>query len=127
MLGLRLGFFRFIVFWFHRREEEYFLNVVAVCEEHGQPVYTHTPTPSRRQTILQRRAEVLVQEHRLVVPTGLVLGLLLEPGALYCRVVQLGVGVADFLLHDKQLESLGDARLAAVPLGQGGHHLQGDV
>lgn len=43
------------------------------------------------------------------------LGLLLEKLPLSDWVVQLGVGVADFLLHDEELESLREAFLGSVP------------
>ena len=59
--------------------------------------------------------------HALVVAGGAVGHLLLEALALDERAVQLGVRVAELLLVDEELESLGEARVAAVPLGERGH------
>ena len=52
-------------------EEIDLLNVVTVCEEHGEPVYADAPARGGRQAVLQGGQEVLVQEHRLVVPARL--------------------------------------------------------
>jgi hypothetical protein len=41
--------------------------------------------------------------------------------ALHTRVVQLGVGVADLLAADEELEALGHAWKRAVPLGERRH------
>ena len=52
-------------------EEIDLLNVVTVCEEHGEPVNSHAPARGGGQPVLQGGQEVLVQEHRLVVPARL--------------------------------------------------------
>lgn len=44
-----------------------YLDVVRVCEEHGQAVDAHAPPSRGWQTVLQRCAECLVHEHGLVV------------------------------------------------------------
>lgn len=43
------------------------------------------------------------------------LGLLLEKLSLSDGIVQLGVSIADFLLHHKELKTLRQARLRSVP------------
>lgn len=43
------------------------LDVVAIREHHCQPVDAHAPAGGGRQTILQRRAKVLVHRLRLIV------------------------------------------------------------
>ncbi|KAJ6256208.1 Ubiquitin carboxyl-terminal hydrolase [Drechslerella dactyloides] len=70
------------------------------------------------------RAEVLVDQLRLIVALRLLASLLLEPQPLIEGVVQLGVGVYDFLLAHECLEALTETALIAMVLGERGHHLR---
>ena len=49
------------------------LDVVLVCEEHGEAIDAHAPASRGRQPVLEGRAEGLVHKHRLIVAGGLVL------------------------------------------------------
>ncbi len=52
------------------------------------------------------------------------LGLLLKTLSLDERIIQLGVRVADFFLHDKELETLSETRFRTMSLCQGRHYLR---
>ena len=92
-----------------------YLDVVLVGEEHGEPVYAQPPPSSGRQTVLQRRAEVLVYHLGLVVTSVLLLGLLLEALPLHDRVIQLSVRIAQLLSQHEQLEALCQSWFRSVP------------
>ena len=66
---------RLVVVGLHGREEEDFLDVVGVGQEHGDAVDAHAPAGRRRKAVLQRGAEAFVEEHGLVVARGFVFGL----------------------------------------------------
>lgn len=46
---------------------DFYLDVVGVGEEHAQAIDAHAPACSRRQPVLQRCAEHLIDEHGFVV------------------------------------------------------------
>ena len=121
-LSSRLSVVSGLVF-LHKRESKDFLDTVVVREEHDQSVDTHTPTTSRRQTVLQASTEVLVDDLGLIVTLVLLAGLLLETETLVEGVVQLGVGVDDLLLANEGLESFAETAVLTVVLGQWRHHL----
>lgn len=81
------------------------LNIVVVGQKHRESVDSHAPSPRRRQAVLQGRAEVLIDQLRLIIPRSLVLRLLLEPLPLHSGIVQFRVSIAHLLLHDEQLEA----------------------
>src|SRR4051812_14641534 len=56
-------------FGLDQREQDGFANAEP-GERHQQPVDTHTQASGRRHPVLHRAQEILVQPHRLVVPTG---------------------------------------------------------
>jgi hypothetical protein len=95
-----------------------------VREEHDEAVDAHAPAAGRREAVLERVDERLVDVLRLVVALRLLPDLLLEARALLERVVQLRVRVADLLPAEEALEALAQARPAPVPLGERGHHLR---
>ena len=66
---------RLVVVGLHGWEEEDFLDVVGVGQEHGDAVDAHAPAGRRRKAVLQRGAEAFVEEHGLVVARGFVFGL----------------------------------------------------
>ena len=45
--------------WFKWFTYDY-LDVVGVCEEHGQPINPHAPPTSGREAVLQSNAEILI-------------------------------------------------------------------
>jgi hypothetical protein len=47
---------------FHEGEGKHLLDAVVVRQEHDETVDAHTPATSRRQTVLERLAEGLVNE-----------------------------------------------------------------
>ena len=81
-----------------------------VGEEHDQAVDTDTPSTRRREPVLERIDERLVDILRLVVALLLLPHLLLEPQPLLERIVQLGVGVAELLPAHEALEPLAEPR-----------------
>lgn len=122
-----------------------YLDVVWVSQEHGETIDTHAPASSRWQSVLQRCAECLIDEHGFIVAlsfglrkthahiidmhentsshtnlksSGLYadLGLLLKELPLFDGIVQLGVSIADFLLHHKELEALRQTFHRSVPV-----------
>lgn len=74
--------------------------------------------------MLERINKRLIVALRLVVALRLLAHLLLKVLALDERVVQLGVGVADFPRRDERLEALAETLAGAVVLGEGGHDLR---
>ena len=64
-----------VVVWLHRGKENDFLDVVGIGEEHAEPVDSHAPPSRRRETILERSAVPLIEEHGLVVAGSLILSL----------------------------------------------------
>mmetsp|Transcript_7271 Transcript_7271/g.14551 ORF Transcript_7271/g.14551 Transcript_7271/m.14551 type:complete len:441 (-) Transcript_7271:648-1970(-) len=119
---------RLLVLWLlvqrlHRGEEQHLLDGVVVSHQHGQPVDTHAPARRRRQAVLEGLAEVLVDEHGLVVARVLVLGLPLEALALVDGVVELSVRVAHLVLVGEEFEALGEPGVLAVLLGERRHDL----
>lgn len=45
-----------------------YLDVVGVCEEHGETIDAHAPSGSWWQTIFQSCAEGLIDEHGFIIP-----------------------------------------------------------
>ena len=91
------------------------LDVVRVGQKHRQSLDAHTPTGGRWQTVLECRAEGLIDQLRLIIAKGSILGLVLKTRALYARVVQLSVRVAHLTASDKELKALSETRYRAVP------------
>ena len=59
----------------------------------------------------------------LVITLLLLPDLLLEPQSLFEGVVQLGVGIAEFLAAHETFESFTETGARSVPLGERGHDL----
>ena len=95
---LRLDNLKLLISRLHGREEQYFLDIVLVREEHGQPVNTETPTTGGRQTVLESRNEGIVHNHRLIISLAALLRLLKEPLVLNHRIVQLSVSIRELCL-----------------------------
>ena len=102
----------------HGREQQHFLNVVGVCQEHSQSIQSKTPSTSRRQSVLQTLAERLVNQLSFIVTGSLVSGLLLESLALINWVIQLGVSIANLFGGYKALEALTHANDGTMLLCQ---------
>lgn len=117
-----------------------YLDVVGIGEEHGETIDAHAPARRRRQPVLQRCAEGLVNEHGFIVTLSFGLNrvqhesytlqqrmfsaiqknqymfhshrcLLLKKLPLSHWIIQLSVRIADFLLHHKELKTLSEAFL----------------
>ncbi|KAI6763412.1 hypothetical protein HG531_012800 [Fusarium graminearum] len=108
----------------HEWESKDLTNGVVVSQEHDHSVNTHTPATGRRQTVLERGTEVLIDKLSLVVTLVLLAGLLLETQALVEGIVQLGVSVGDLLLAHESLESLAQTGDLTVVLGERAHDLR---
>ena len=48
-----------------------YLDVIGVCEKHGDSVDAHAPASCGGQPVFQGSAEVFVYEHGLIVTSGL--------------------------------------------------------
>ena len=103
----------------HLREEEHVLDGRRSGHEHGEAVDAHAEAGCRGHAVLEGADEVHVDVHRLVVALVLELELLLEAVELVDGVVELAVGVGQFLAVHEELEALGEGGIAAVTLGQG--------
>jgi hypothetical protein len=51
----------------------FYLDIVVVSEEHGDPVNAHAPASSGWQAILQRSAEILIHLLSFIVTSSFVL------------------------------------------------------
>lgn len=60
-----------------------YLDVVGVCEEHGEPVDAHAPSCRGWKPVLQGSAEGLINKHRLIVTFCLGLWTQNEPGGYF--------------------------------------------
>ena len=103
------------------REEENLLNRGLARHEHDQTVDADTDTAGGGHAILQGTQEILVDEHRFVVALLAQAHLFDETLFLIYRVVQLRIGIGQFLTVDHQLETLGQCRITAVFLGERRH------
>lgn len=73
--------------------------------------------------MLQGVHEHVVVEHGFVISFILLLHLIKEQILLHEGIVEFGVGIAELMVVDKQLEALGESRLASMILGKGRHQL----
>ena len=90
-------------------------------EEHHEAIDADADTRGGGHAVLERAEEVLVDDHRFVVALVGQAHLIHETLFLVDGVVELRVGVGQFLAVDHQLETLGQAGLAAVHLRQRRH------
>ncbi|KAL7354378.1 hypothetical protein ACKS0A_10728 [Histoplasma ohiense] len=109
---------------FHERERKHLLDTIIISQEHHKSVDAHAPAPSGRETEFQTRAEVLIDQLRLVVTLSLLGRLLFESKTLVKGVVQLCVRVDDFLLAHEGFEALTQPDVVAMVFGQRRHHLR---
>merc|ERR550537_196177 len=73
--------------------------------------------------MLKRGHKIMVNALGLVIASCFLRRLVLEARKLAHGIVQLCVGVANFLAQDEELEALSQSLLAAVPLRQRRHNL----
>ncbi len=93
----------------HLGKKQHVLNGLRIRQKHDEPVDADAHPAGRRHAVLERPQEILVDEHRLVIAARAELQLVLEPGALVVRVVQLAVAVREFRAVEHELEALGVA------------------
>ena len=74
--------------------------------------------------MLQSIHEHVIIEHGFIISLFLLLDLLHEQVLLDEWVVQLCVGITEFVVVDEQLESLSESYFRSVVFGQGGHQLR---
>ena len=115
-----------------------------VGEEHNETIDTDTPSTGGRETVFKagknniyqltvlskgvyekhvRVDEGFINTLSLVITLLLLPDLLLEPQSLFEGVVQLGVGIAEFLAAHETFESFTETGTRSVPLGERGHDL----
>ena len=107
----------------HGGEQKHFFDVIGVRQKHRQSVDTHSPSSCGWKSVFKGPNEVFVNTLSFVITIELGLGLLLEAFKLDLGVIQLGVGVDHFVLVGEELETLSQAILGSVPLGQRAHQL----
>mmetsp|Transcript_12080 Transcript_12080/g.36647 ORF Transcript_12080/g.36647 Transcript_12080/m.36647 type:complete len:577 (+) Transcript_12080:163-1893(+) len=95
-----------------------------IGEEHAEAIYTQTPAGSRRQTVLERPTEGLVDQLSFVVTSCLLGRLLAEALTLHVGIVQLSVGITQFTTVHEEFETFRESGCTAVPLGQWAHELR---
>ena len=110
----------------HLREEEHLLYGGLAGHQHHEAVHADTHTRRGGHAVFEGADEVVVDEHGFVVTFLREAQLLFEAQALVDGVVQFGVGVAQLLAVDHELEALGQLGVVAVTLGEG-RHLDGIV
>ena len=76
-----------LLVWLHGGEEQNFLDVIGVGQQHGEAIDTHAPSSSRWKTILESANVILIDTHRLIVSITLSSRLLLEEFKLNFRVI----------------------------------------
>ena len=105
----------------HQGEEEHVLNVLFVCHHHHQAVDANAHAASGWHAVLEGAHEVHVDKHGLVVAFLAQTQLLLEALFLVDGVVELAIGVSQFLAADEELEAFGEVGIVAVALAEGRH------
>jgi hypothetical protein len=95
----------------HERESQEFLDTVIVCQEPNQAVNTHTPTTRWWQTVLKGIHEGLIDHLGFIITLSLLASLLFEQETVVEGVVQLRVGIHDFLLADESFEAFTETGL----------------
>jgi hypothetical protein len=108
----------------HGREKEHLFNVCRVSKQHSQSIDSHAPSSCGRKSIFKCPNKVLVHTLGLIVTICLCSSLIRECFKLDFRVVQLSIGVDQFVTVGKQFEPFGKAFLMSVPLSQGAHQLR---
>ena len=98
----------------HEREEDDVPQVFLVREEGNEPVDAEAEAGYRRHTVLHSLEEVLVDDHRLGIPSPPELRLSLEPSALVYWVDELAIGVHDLPAVDHNLKAVGDSAVVVV-------------
>lgn len=101
-----------------------YLDAHIVREKHDQSVNPKAPAGSWWESILEGSNEVVVDWLGLIVSSCLGLHLVFKKGSLDEGVIQLSVGIDDFVVVHEQLESLGQMTLVSVVLGQRAHDLR---
>jgi hypothetical protein len=92
-----------IVCGLHRGEQQDFLNVVLVGQEHGKAVNAKTEATGWRETMFQSGHKGIIQNHGFVVSCATGLGLIHKQLVLDHGIVQLGVGIGQL---DTQIETV---------------------
>jgi len=110
--------------WLHSWEQEHFLDVIRICQQHCQTINAHAPSSGRWQAVFECLHKCLIDALCLVIAGFLGRSLFLEALELDLRVVQLGVRVDHLMLVREQLKTLCKAFLRAMPLGQRAHQLR---
>lgn len=105
----------------HGREEDDFLDVVRVGQEHGKTINPDPEPTGGRETVFEGLDEGLIDPGDFVVTSRLGLHLFFETLALDDGVVEFGVGVTDFLLENEEFETFSQARHVTVVLGERRH------
>lgn len=107
--------------WLHCWEKHDILDADFVGEEHSDTVDAATPTCSWWQAVLERGNVVVVNVLGFEVTLVLGFSLLVEAFELYLWIIQLGVGVYDFVIVAEELKSFGETLLASVPFRKWRH------
>ena len=110
-----------LLLWLHLWEEQYLLDEGLACHQHDQAVDTDTDTRCWRHTVLEGTEEVLIDNHCLVITLVSKLHLVDKTLFLVNWVVELRVCIGKLLTVYHQLETLGQAWLRTVHLGQWRH------
>ena len=105
------------------RKEQHFLNGTVVGHQHHQTVDTNPNPGGGGHAVFECAQEILIDKHGFVIAFFAQGELGFEAFALVDGVVQLGVGVGQFFAVDHEFKPFGEARIAAVFLGQGAHFL----
>lgn len=102
--------------WLHRREEQNFLDIAAVGDEHCKAIDTKAPSAGWRHAMLKCFAERFVDHLRLIVALAFLRSLLLKLVSLRERVVHLSECIRKLLTVDVQLKALCEPWFGAVVL-----------
>jgi len=89
----------------------------GVSEQHGQTVDTNAFARGGRHAVFQRHHIVFIVEHGFVVAGVFFRHLGAKTLGLVFSVIQLGKAVGNFAAADKELEALGDKRIAVFTAG----------
>lgn len=95
-----------------------FANTTLVRKNHNEPIKAKAAPDSRRKSVTQTPAKLVVAAKCLWV-SGRPLGL--KPGQLLVWIIQLVVGIGDFILVDEQFRSTYRAGISGMLLRQWRH------
>jgi hypothetical protein len=109
------------LFGSHLWKENHVANRVLTSDEHGQAVDADADASGRRHAILEGAQKVFVNRHGFIIAAFAQACLFFQSLSLVNRVIEFGVGVAEFFASNDELEAFDKSGFRAMLFGQRRH------